>query len=118
MIAAEAEADLTAAPSRRDTSGQGLGRGAEHGLADAEAGEAAGRHWRRVLRVNEAALGRGYVEGPEEAAVGLNGRVYEALHHGVDVGLGVGEVGVDAALGLGRGAVEVHENPRRGRSSH
>ena len=65
---------------------------------------------RRVLRVDEAALGGGDVEGPEEAAVGLDGRVDEALHHGVDVGLGVGEVGVDAPFGLGRRAVEIDED--------
>ena len=110
MVAAEAEADLAAAPGRWHAAGQGLGHGAEHGLADAESGQPAGRHRRRVLRVDEAALGRGDVEGAEEAAVGLDGRVDEALHHGVDVGLGVGEVGVDAALGLRRGAVEVHKN--------
>ena len=63
-----------------------------------------------MLRVDEAALGGSDVEGAEEAAVGLDGRVDQALHHGVDVGLGVGEVGVDAALGLGRSAVEIDED--------
>ena len=101
VIASKAEADLAAAPCRRDPAGQGLGHGAEHGLADAESGKSAGRHRRWVLRVDEAALRGGDVEGAEEAAVGLDGRVDEALHHGIDVGLGVGEVGVDAALRLG-----------------
>ena len=110
VVASEAEADFAAAPGRRDATGEGLGHGPEHGMADAESGEATGGHGRGVLRVNEAALGCGDVEGAEEAAVGLDGGVDEALHHGVDVGLGVGEVGVDAALGLGGSAVEVDEN--------
>ena len=65
-----------------------------------------------MLRVDKATLGGGDVEGPEEAAVGLDGGVDEALHDGVDVGLGVSEVGVDAGLGLGLGggAVEVDED--------
>ena len=110
MVAAPANADLTAAPSSRHLAGHGLGHGAEDGVADTKPGQAAGRHRSRVLRVHDTSFRGRYVEGPEEAAVGLDGRVDKAFHHGVDVGLGVGEVGVDGSLGLRRSAVEVHEN--------
>ena len=54
-----------------------------------------------MLGIDEAALWCCYVERSEKATVRLNSRVDEAFHNGVDVGPGIGKVGVDGTLGLG-----------------
>ena len=112
IVAAERDVVHGALAGRRDAVRDGLGQRSEQDVDDALGGlDVAAGAGGREFRVDDGALGRPDLDRPHQARIEGDVLLDEGAEDIENGRTGDGEVGVDAALGLGRGTAEIDDGP-------